>query len=339
MNASFPPPTYAFGYRRPPESGNAINGVGEKHRVRARPVFHASGGEPLAWKALDDFFSLINPWRVVRHVLFNTWQLRRSDGPVAGVRREVKDPAAMAAEIKALAWRLGASLVGVAEVTDEALYEGREPGLRYAVCIGLEMDRSEMSHVPEARAAAEVMRTYRRIARIVVELGEAIRAMGWPARAYGNPNSTDILLIPLAIRAGLGELGKHGSMIGKEHGSNFRLAAVLTDLPLALDAPVDAGVEDVCTVCRRCVDDCPPRAILEQKELVRGERKWYVDFDKCIPYFVKTYGCAICIEVCPWSEPGRGPAISERVLAVRRERRDAGKLSALPRSARTGQPA
>ena len=182
MNASFPPPTYAFGYRRPPESGNAINGVGEKHRVRARPVFHASGGEPLAWKALDDFFSLINPWRVVRHVLFNTWQLRRSDGPVAGVRREVKDPAAMAAEIKALAWRLGASLVGVAEVMDEALYEGREPGLRYAVCIGLEMDRSEMSHVPEARAAAEVMRTYRRIARIVVELGEAIRAMGWPAQ-------------------------------------------------------------------------------------------------------------------------------------------------------------
>ena len=155
---------------------------------------------------------------------------------------------------------------------------------------------------------------------MAVELGEAIRAMGWPARAYGNPNSTDVLLIPLAIRAGLGELGKHGSMIGLEHGSNFRLAAVLTDLPMALDAPVDIGVQDVCTVCRRCVDDCPPRAILEEKQLVRGERKWYVDFDKCIPYFVKTCGCAICIEVCPWSEPGRGPALSERVLAVRRER-------------------
>ena len=339
MNGSVPPPSYAFGYRRQPESGNAINGVGEPRRVRARPVFHASGGERLAWKALDDFFSIINPWRVIRHVLFNTWQLRRSEGPVAAAQRAVTDPAAMAAEIKALARRLGASVVGVAEVTDDALYEGREPGLRYAVCLGLEMDRGEMVHAPEARAAAEMMRTYRGLGRIAVELAEAIRAMGWPARAYGNPNSTDILLIPLAIRAGLGELGKHGSLIGREHGSNFRLAAVLTDLPLALDAPVDAGVEDVCTVCRRCVDDCPPRAILEQKELVRGERKWYVDFDKCIPYFVKTYGCAICIEVCPWSEPGRGPAISERVLAVRRERRDAGKLSALPRSARTGQPA
>jgi Pyruvate/2-oxoacid:ferredoxin oxidoreductase delta subunit len=330
MKASYPAPIYAFGYRRPPESGNVINGVGEARRIRARPVFHASGGEPLAWKALDDFFSLVNPWRVVRHVLFNTWQLRRSDGPVARVRREVKDPAAMAAEVKTRARVLGASVAGVAEVTEDALFEGRDPGLRYAVCLGMEMDRGEMRFAPQARAAAEVMRTYRRIARVAVRLAEQIRAMGWPARAYGNPNSTDILLVPLAIRAGLGELGKHGSMIGVEHGSNFRLAAVLTDLPLATDAPVEIGVQDVCTVCLRCVLDCPPRAILEQKQLVRGERKWYVDFDRCIPYFVKTYGCAICIEVCPWSEPGRGQALSARVLEVRRARAAASPPRADP---------
>jgi epoxyqueuosine reductase QueG len=147
--------------------------------------------------------------------------------------------------------------------------------------------------------------------------------MGWPARAYGNPNCTDILHIPLAIGAGLGQLGKHGSMISEEHGSNFRLAAVLTDVPLAADDQVDLGVDDLCQVCRRCVDDCPPRAIFEEKQLVRGERKWYVDFDRCVPYFTKTYGCSICIEVCPWSEPGRGPALSRRLLA-RRQRSEEG---------------
>jgi epoxyqueuosine reductase QueG len=227
----------------------------------------------------------------------------------------------MAAEVKDLARSLGAPLVGVAEVTEESLYEGRNPGLRYAIVLGLPMDWGEMEHAPQPRAAAEVMRTYRRVAGVAVRLAERIRAMGWPARAYGNPNSTDILMIPLAVRAGLGELGKHGSMIGAEYGSNFRLAAVLTDLPLALDRPVDIGVDDLCAVCRRCVDDCPPRAIFDEKQLVRGERKWYVDFDKCIPYFVKTYGCAICIEVCPWSEPGRGPWLSE-VLLTRRKRPD-----------------
>jgi epoxyqueuosine reductase QueG len=313
-----PPPSYAFGYRKPPVSGNAINGLGERELSRARKVFHSSGGEPLAWKALDDFFSVINPWRVVRHVIFNTWQLRRSEGPVARPRRDVKDPRAMAEEIKAAARRLGAPLVGITQVAEEDLYEGREPGLRHAICLGMPMDRAEMEHAPQERAAAEVMRTYRAIASVAVRLAEQIRAMGWPARAYGNPNSTDVLMIPMAVRAGLGELGKHGSLIGVEHGSNFRLAAVLTDLPLSLDAPVDIGVDDLCLVCRRCVDDCPPRAILDEKQWVRGTRKWYVDFDKCIPYFVKTYGCAICIEVCPWSEPGRGPSLSEQLLARRR---------------------
>jgi NAD-dependent dihydropyrimidine dehydrogenase PreA subunit len=311
-----PPATYAFGYLSPPESGNAINGLGDVRKRRAWPVFHSSG-EPLAWKALDDFFSVINPWRVVRHVIANTWQLRRSEGIVNPRRREVTDRTAMAVEMKALARRFGASLVGVAEVTEEDLYEGKNPGLRYAICLGMPMDRGEMAFAPQPRAAAEVMRTYRAIAKVAIRLAAAIRGMGWPARAYGNPNSTDILLIPMAIRAGLGELGKHGSMIEVEHGSNFRLAAVLTDLPLALDGPVDIGVDDLCVVCRRCVDDCPPRAIPEDKQMVRGVRKWYVDFDKCIPYFVKTCGCAICLEVCPWSEPGRGPWLSTFLLRRR----------------------
>ena len=107
-------------------------------------------------------------------------------------------------------------------------------------------------------------------------------------------------------------------MISKEYGSNFRLAAVLTDMPLAFGGPVDCGVEDLCVHCRRCVIDCPPDALFDNKQWVRGVERWYGDFDKCLPYFVKTYGCAICIEVCPWSEPGRGPALSETLLAKRK---------------------
>ena len=42
-----------------------------------------------------------------------------------------------------------------------------------------------------------------------------------------------------------------------------------------------------------------------------------MDFDKCVPYFTKTYGCAICIEVCPWSEPGKGEKLSDLMLAKR----------------------
>lgn len=319
MKPNSPPDaTYAFGYRNPPRSGNAINGLGERTKRRAQHVFHNATGEKLDWGALDDFFSYINSWRVVRHILANTWQLRRQDGPVAPERVEVTDPGAMAESIKARARELGAPLVGITAVTEDAVYEGHEAPHGTAICLGLPMIREEMEHVPHERAAVEVMRVYREVSRIAIELSEHIRSLGWPAKAYGNPNSTEILHIPLAIQAGLGELGKHGSMISKEYGSNFRLAAVLTDLPLTYDEPVDIGVEDLCLSCRRCVLDCPPDAIYDTKQWVRGVKRWYVDFDKCIPYFVKTYGCAICIEVCPWSEPGKGPALSERMLSKRR---------------------
>ncbi|HJO04297.1 MAG TPA: hypothetical protein QGG47_10000 [Acidobacteriota bacterium] len=57
-----PPPVYAFGYRSQPRSGNEINGWGRGEKVRATPVFHSAQGAPVAWQALDEFFSSINPW-------------------------------------------------------------------------------------------------------------------------------------------------------------------------------------------------------------------------------------------------------------------------------------
>lgn len=319
-----PPPVYAFGYRRPPRSGNEINGLGETAIRRPRHVFHSADGPPLEWQALDDFFGLISPWRVLRHVIGNAWQLRNKDGPIGTQQRPVTNTAAMSVEIKDCARRFGAELVGITRVTEDALYEGISVPYKYAICIGLSMDRKQMAHVPQEPAAVEVMRIYKEISRIAIRLGRQIRDMGWPARAYGNPNSTDILHIPLAVNAGFGQLGKHGSVISKEFGSNFRLAAVLTDLPLACDEPTDIGVEDLCLNCRRCVVDCPPDAIHDEKQLIRGGRKWYVDFDKCIPYFVKTNGCAICIEVCPWSVPDGGPSLSEKLLAKRAARKADG---------------
>jgi len=311
-----PPPTYAFGYRSAPLPGNDINGLNEPERERARIVFH-SDGDMIDWIALDRFFSLINPWKVIYHFAMNVWQLRNQRPAVSNKQTEVSDPARMAADIKQYARDNGAGIVGITAIPDEAQYQGKTTPYRYAICLGLPMDREEMQYVPQARASIEVMRTYRVLGKIAVRLARHIAAMGWPARAYGSPNCTDILHIPLAARAGLGELGKHGSMISKEYGSNFRLATVVTDLPLAIDQPADIGVDDLCLQCRRCVVDCPPDAIFEDKQLVRGRAKWYVDFDKCIPYFTKTHGCSICVEVCPWSQPGRGPSLSQKMLAKR----------------------
>lgn len=315
-----------FRYRKAPPSGNAVNGLGEAEKRPARLVFHWSPGrKPHPWLALDLHFTMVSGmggpilgWGSFIERLRNMWQLRRAIGPVAPVRRAVADPAAMSAEIKALARTLaGDCIVGIAEIGPEAVVEGASVPYKYAICIGVPMKRAIMVEAPAPRAGTEVMRAYRRGAKAAIRLSERIRAMGWPAKAFGETKTTDILQIPMALKAGLGQLGKHGSTISREFGSNFRLVTVATDLPLAVDAPVDIGVEDLCAGCRRCTLDCPAGAISDQKQLVRGVEKWYVDFDKCAPYFAETGGCAICIEACPWSEPGRGPKLSDMLLAKR----------------------
>ena len=129
--------------------------------------------------------------------------------------------------------------------------------------------------------------------------------------------------VPVAIQAGLGELGKHNSMITKNYGANVRLATVLTDLPLETDEPVDIGVDDFCMNCQICTTNCPPQAIFEEKQMVRGEERWFVNFDRCGPYFADNQSCGICIEVCPWSEPGRGDILMNKMLARREKKENA----------------
>ncbi len=122
-----------------------------------------------------------------------------------------------------------------------------------------------------------------------------------------------LAMIPAALACGFGELGKHGSIINPEFGASFRLSAVLTDAPFAPTPAREFGIDEFCQNCRICEDACPPEALSSQKQIVRGETKWYVDFDKCLPYFNETHGCAICIAACPWSHPDIGLNLASKL--------------------------
>ena len=313
-----PAPEYGYAYVNPPRSGNEINGLGVPEQFPPGKIAPDDFTiEDYDYKDLFDFFFMTMSWPVFKEFVLGMFESRKARGRVAGRRTEVDDPSSMAKHVKQKAKEIGFDAVGITEARDDLLlYEGDQPyPYRYAICLGTEQDRKTMEQAPQPEAGLEVVKTYRRSSSCSNRLAAYIRSLGWPAEAFAV--GRDILMMPSAIQAGLGQLGKHGSLINRELGSNFRLTLVLTDLPMGTDTPVDIGVDDVCATCRACTRYCPPDAIYDDKKMVRGVKKWYVDFDRCAWYFSMTTGCSICVEVCPWSEPGRGPKLSEIVLARR----------------------
>jgi ferredoxin len=160
-----------------------------------------------------------------------------------------------------------------------------------------------------ARASGDVGDQYARGTRSSFSLANWIRSQGYNARAFPGPSADALLLIPPAVASGLGELGKHGSMISRHFGAGVRLAGVTTDMLLVATAPDRFGGDDFCAICQACPRACPAGAISDKKQMVRGEEHWYVDFDKCIPAFTDLAGCAVCIAECPWTRPAARPKL------------------------------
>jgi len=257
------------------------------------------------------------------------------DGPVSPQKVE-GEPAEMARRVKKLARYLGADLVRIGPLNPAWVYShrGRRPffegyranpplfvgipdGYRdvkwgapieiphqYAISMAFAQDNRLMRTNPSPVSNLEVGQVYARSALASVQLARYIRALGYSARAHHLRNY-GVLVVPVAVDAGLGELARSGYLITKELGLNFRLACVTTDLPIALDRPVDLGIQDFCQKCLKCAENCPPRAIPRgDKVVVRGVRKWKLDDVKCLLYWRQIgSACAICQVVCPWSKP------------------------------------
>ena len=297
----------------PEVSGNAINGLGEAAARRPRQIYWHRA-ENLAHGDLQN-------WMVAnynKHPRLS--QVFRGPGsrgpakldPVAETAR-IDTPAGWSAAVKDFALRNEAELVGIARFDPAWVFEGYDIEAPWIVVLGIAMDHGRLATAPAVASAVEVADQYNRGVRAAKSLAGWIRANGWQADPHGGPWAGPITLIPAALACGFGELGKHGSIINRSLGSSFRLAAVLTDLPLVADDREAFGADEFCAACRVCTDACPPRAISPAKQTVRGAHKWYVDFDKCIPYFNETYGCGICIAVCPWSRPGIAPRLAAKL--------------------------
>jgi NAD-dependent dihydropyrimidine dehydrogenase PreA subunit len=301
----------------PDVSGNAINGLGERDVRPPSPIYwhppEMTPHGPLQVWMMDQGRKepALHAQRAARATV-----IAHQPIPIAPGKLE-RDPAEMAMAVKERAAALGADIVGLVRADPLWVYEGYDFDYPWIVMLGVAMDYEKLETAPEVTAAMSVVEGYTQGWRVAQPLADWIRGQGWRAEPRVGPAAGPIALIPAALACGFGELGKHGSIINRTLGSNFRLAAVFTDLPLAADEPAEFGADEFCTVCQVCANACPVDAITHEKQLVRGVTKWYVDFDKCLPYFNETYGCAVCIAACPWSMPGTAPSLAEKMLARR----------------------
>ena len=304
----------------PEISGNTVNGLGETARRRPTPIYWHYGWD-LPHKELQQYYLDRFDDKPELKDFDKKYGGRGPKAPPEKPARPVEDtPENFSARVKAHALAHEAELVGIARINQDWVYDGYEADEPWIVMLGVAMDYDQLATAPETASAVEVMTQYNRGTRAARSLANFIQALGYHARPHGGPMAGPVLLIPAAAECGMGELGKHGSLINRTHGSSFRLAGMLTDLPLIADEPDDIAVDEFCTNCRVCTTACPPDAIFGEKQIVRGVTKWFVNFDKCIPYFNDTQGCGICIAACPWSRPGTAPSLARRMVAKRARR-------------------
>ncbi len=111
--------------------------------------------------------------------------------------------------------------------------------------------------------------------------------------------------VAVAQRAGLGFIGLNGLLITPEFGSFVYLGEIITNIPFEPDTPM----ANQCGSCTRCIDYCPPSALLGDGRL---------NATRCLSYQTQTkgfmpeefrpkirsviYGCDICQQVCPFNK-------------------------------------
>jgi len=160
---------------------------------------------------------------------------------------------------------------------------------------------------PQIARYARSVDYHQTLGRKLADLGAMVRELAPEARTRVYVDAGPVPERELAVRAGLGWIGKNMMLINPGLGSFTFIGVVLTDAELVPDLPFAA---DRCGSCRRCLDACPSQAFVAPRVM---------DARRCIAYLTIEhqgpfndaerrsigdwlFGCDVCQDVCPWNE-------------------------------------
>ena len=186
---------------------------------------------------------------------------------------------------------------------------------QWVVVYTVQMSRESVKRAPTALAEQATNSAYIRGALIQDQTQEFLRGLGYQGLGQATVNALGIAPA-FAVMAGLGELSRLNRLITPEYGPMVRVFFLVTDLPLATDQPIDAGIIEFCKKCKKCAEACPPSALSLEDEPtweVRGgwnnpgHKAFFEDSVKCRTYMMEQAGtnCGICFAVCPFSKPDK----------------------------------
>jgi reductive dehalogenase len=232
------------------------------------------------------------------------------------------DPQVLTRHIKATGYFLKADIVGTCEVPPSAYYSHDKQGnpidgkYEHAVIIVM---RKEWKAV-RASAGSDYMgdpisfQAYAHLGLVAETMANYVRRLGWEACAQYGPsfvNRYSVLLPPLLIAAGIGEVSRAGIILNPYLGLGFKAAAILTNMPLIPDRPIDFGLQSFCQSCKICAQNCPSKAIsMGDKVMYNGYETWKLDVKRCASFnFTNKKGtlCNRCVKSCPWTRPPTWP--------------------------------
>lgn len=239
------------------------------------------------------------------------------DTPIRETPRKFKSPEHAAELIKKIAHRYGATLVGITKLNPDFCYD---LGLRgsgnmgpweipkhwkNAIVVGVPHEWEQVLSNPAHGTSYD---GYNRVRNVSARLTGFLKHLGYPSRSHHPPYHYDLVVPPIAVEAGIGQIGRHGFVICPETGSNIRMAVITTNLDMALDKPIDFGVTEFCNDCAVCADNCPSDAISHADSpkgmTLRGYEHWFIDTGKCYNFWMQAMGplgCRLCLASCPYT--------------------------------------
>ncbi len=194
------------------------------------------------------------------------------------------------------------------EVRLDPTHAGMLPGARSVIVLAAPYGRpsDEAQGPPPSRVARYARgRDYHNVLnKRAQKLAAALREAGHAARV--SVDSIPVLERAWAQRAGIGFIGKNCCLIVPGIGSHVFLACVVTDADLAPDEPM----AERCGSCTLCLDGCPTRAFVAERQLDSSrcisyltiEHRGDIDVELRAPIGDRLFGCDECQDVCPFNK-------------------------------------